>query len=61
MGRYKVKESHPITLRMELELYDQLEEFCNEFGQSKTIAVERAVKEYIEKNKLEKELINSIK
>ena len=61
MGRFKVKESHPITLRMDQELYDKLDEFCIESGQTKTVAVERAVKQYIDSYENEQEIIRKAK
>ena len=46
MARQK-KESHPITIRMEQELFDRLNDFCDRSGQPKTVAIERALTEYI--------------
>ena len=43
------KDSHPITIRMEQELYDRLEKYCKQSGQPKTVALERALKDYIDK------------
>ena len=45
------KESKPFNIRMEESVYDKLVEFCNVSGQSKTLAVERAILLYIEWNK----------
>lgn len=42
------KESHPITVRLEQNIYDQLNDFCERSGQPKTVAIERAIKTYIE-------------
>ena len=46
MARQK-KESHPITIRMEQELFDRMNDYCERSGQSKTVAIERALTEYI--------------
>ena len=46
MARQK-KESHPITIRMAQELFDRLNGFCDRSGQPKTVAIERALTEYI--------------
>ncbi len=46
MARPK-KESHPITIRMAQELFDRLNDFCDRSGLSKTVAIERALTEYI--------------
>lgn len=47
MARPK-KESHPITIRMAQELFDRLNDFCDRSGQPKTVAIERALAEYID-------------
>lgn len=47
MARPK-KENHPVTIRMEKKLYDSLNDFCERSGQPKTVAIERAVKAYID-------------
>ena len=44
----KVKESHPFSIRMEKTTFERLQEFCEESGQSKTVAIERAVNMYID-------------
>ena len=49
------KESTPFNIRMEKSVYDRLVEFCEVSGQSKTLAVERAVILYIEHNTKERE------
>ncbi len=47
MARAK-KASHPITIRMEQDLFDRMEDFCERSGQPKTVAIERALSEYID-------------
>ena len=42
------KESHSITLRMDKQTYDRLSVYCEDSGQSKTIAIERAINMYID-------------
>jgi len=49
MSREK-KESKPFNIRMEKSIYDKLVEFCEVSGQSKTLAVERAILLYIKQN-----------
>lgn len=46
MARPK-KENHPISIRMNTAIYNQLTNFCEVTGQPKTVAIERAVAEYI--------------
>ncbi len=41
------KENHPVTIRMEESVYERLCAFCEKSGQSKTIAIERAVDMYV--------------
>lgn len=45
------KDSITINIRMEKEIAEKLEEFSKNAGMTKTIVIERAVKEYIEKHK----------
>ena len=42
------KDTRPCSLRMEKQLFERLEQFCNDSGQSKTTAIERALKAYID-------------
>ena len=42
------KDSHPFSIRMEQETYERLEEYCDKSGQSKTVAIERAVNFFID-------------
>lgn len=44
----QAKNSHLVTLCMKLELYDRLTDFCEKSGQAKTVAIERALEEYID-------------
>ena len=47
MGRIK-KESKPFSIRMEKITFDRLAEYCEEAGQAKTVAVERAITAYLD-------------
>lgn len=42
------KDSHAVSIRLESELFDRLNDFCERSGQSKTGAIERALKAYID-------------
>lgn len=44
----KTKESKPFSIRMDKPTFDRLEAFCKDSGQSKTLAIERAVNMYID-------------
>ncbi len=45
------KDSTPVNIKMDKEVFKMLEDYSKEAGQTKTIVIERAVKEYIEKHK----------
>ena len=47
MARPK-KDSHPVTIKMELSLYNRMNNYCERSGQPKTVAIERALAEYID-------------
>lgn len=42
------KENTPTSFRLATEVYDRLCKFCEESGQPKTVAVERAIMMYID-------------
>ena len=44
----KIKESHPFSIRMDKVIFERLNQFCEESGQSKTVAIERAVSKYVD-------------
>ena len=42
------KESTPMSVRMDTTTFERLKCFCKESGQTKTVAIERAVNKYID-------------
>ena len=44
----RLKESHPFSIRMDKAIFERLNEFCEKAGQSKTVAIERAVSKYVD-------------
>ncbi len=42
------KDSTPITVRMDTPTFERLEDYCRLSGQTKTIAIERAVNQFID-------------
>ena len=44
----KTKESKPFSIRMDKSIFDRLEAFCEKSGQSKTVAIKRAVNMYVD-------------
>ena len=49
MSREK-KDSKSFTCQIERRLFERLEEFCKLSRMSKTVAVERAIEKYLDKN-----------
>lgn len=43
------KDYRPMTVSMSSDLWDRLDDFSNEFGQSKTFIIERALTQYLDK------------
>ena len=48
MARPKTKDYKPLTVRMDAAVYDRLDEYIQESGQSKTVAIERALTMFID-------------
>lgn len=48
MARPKIKDSKAMTVRLDSDLFDKLNEYCEKSGQTKTTAVERALVMFIE-------------
>lgn len=42
------KERKPINCNIDVEVYDALDEYCKEVGQTRTTAVERILKRFLE-------------
>ncbi len=42
------KERKPINCNIDVAVYDALDEYCKEVGQTRTTAVERILKQYLE-------------
>lgn len=48
------KKSRPFSIKMEAEIYERLQAYCEESGQPKTVAIERAVNMFIDNYELKK-------
>lgn len=49
MGRVKTKsEFQALTIRLDRNVYDKLDKYCSDSGQSKTVAIHRALEQYID-------------
>lgn len=46
MARNK-KDAKYLNVYLDKSVYDEFDQFCNEFGQTKTLATERALKAYM--------------
>lgn len=57
------KNARILNIRLDAEIYDMLDQFCEESGQARTLAVERflrkGLEEYFGKEKEERMPINS--
>ncbi len=42
------KDNVPVSVRLEKGIFDKLSKFCEDSGQPKTVAVERALEMYID-------------
>lgn len=47
MARPK-KDNRPMTVRLATPIFERLEEYCEDSGQTKTIAIERALSLYMD-------------
>ena len=54
MARPK-KDGKPVSLIMERTLFEELESYCEEMGQTKTTAIERILRKHFEERKAAKE------
>lgn len=42
------KDNVPVSFRLERTVYEKLNQFCEDSGQAKTVAIERALEMYID-------------
>ena len=59
MGRPK-KNGTYLNVCIDKNVYKQLEEMCEEAGQTKTVAVERAIAAYLEDYRIKQEKLRTI-
>lgn len=58
MGRPR-KDNVPVSFRLEQTVFDKLKQFCTNFGQAKTVAIERVLDMYIDDYYEKQEIIKS--
>ena len=56
----KIKESQPVSIRMDKAIFERLKEFCEESGQSKSVAIERSINMYIDDYDDKKKLLEKL-
>lgn len=50
MARGKTRNDfQALTIRLDRAVYDRMEEYCQDSGQSKTVAIQRALEQYIDR------------
>lgn len=58
MGRPR-KDNVPVSFRLERTVFDKLSQFCEDSGQAKTVAIERALGMYIDDYYEKQEIIRN--
>ena len=59
MARPK-KNGKYLNVCIEANIYDNLEQFCDDAGQTKTVAVERALMEYLESYEKKQQMLRKL-
>ena len=59
MGRPR-KDNVPVSFRLERTVFDKLNQFCEDSGQAKTVAIERALGMYIDDYYMKQEQLEKI-
>lgn len=54
------KDNYPLSLRIEKNVYDRLTQYCEDSGQTKTLAIERALMVYIDEYYRQQEKLEHI-
>lgn len=54
------KDNYPLSLRIEKYVYDRLTQYCEDSGQTKTLAIERALMVYIDEYYRQQEKLEHI-
>ena len=57
----KIKDSKPFSLRMDTATFERLQSYCKDAGQSKTVAIERAINKYIDEYDKQMKKLEKIK
>ena len=55
-----IKDNYPLSLRIEKNVYDRLTQYCEDSGQTKTLAIERALMVYIDEYYRQQEKLEHI-
>ena len=54
------KDKYPLSLRIEKNVYHRLTQYCEDSGQTKTLAIERALMTYIDEYYRQQEKLEHI-
>ena len=54
------KDNVPVSFRLAKDVNERLEQFCKDSGQSKTVAVERAIIMYIDDYEAKQKKLNEV-
>ena len=54
------KDNYPLSLSIEKNVYDRLTQYCEDSGQTKTLAIERALMVYIDEYYRQQEKLEHI-
>lgn len=57
MPRIK-KDNTPISIKLDTTIYNRLLQYCEDSGQTKTVAIERALSAYMDDYEHKKDLLN---
>lgn len=60
MARAK-KEYIALSMKVDAEIMKRFNQYCDEVGQTKTLAFERIVTDYVDRYEQEKKLVESLK
>lgn len=61
VGRPSRKNYQSLTVRLDKEIYDKLAEYCLVSGQSKTVAVQRAIDSYVDQYYVEQKKLQQLR
>lgn len=55
------KDNHPLSMRIDKNIYKRLNQYCEDSGQTKTMAIERALVSYMDDYYEQKDALKKLK